>query len=186
MQGHSRQMAHSEECWWNKVYWRRKWQITPVFLTWESQVKYVKAKRCDTRSLGPKLEGIQYATGEEQLPLVPKWMKQIGQSKNDPQSWMCPLVKVKSNVVRNILHRNLECYGGVCVCVCVSVSVMSDSAIPWTVADLVSLSMVFSRQEYWIVLPFPSPGNFPNPGIKPRSPTLQVDSLLSEPPRKPG
>ena len=86
---------------------------------------------------------------------------------------------------------------GVCVCVCVcvcvyvwfvclSVSVMSDSAIPWTVADLVSLSMVFSRQEYWIVLPFPSPGNFPNPGIKPRSPTLQVDSLLSEPPRKPG
>ena len=121
MQGHLRQMAHSEECWWNKVYWRRKWQITPVFLTWESQVKYVKAKRCDTRSLGPKLEGIQYATGEEQLPLAQKWMKQIGQSKNDPQSWMCPLVKVKSDVVRNILHRNLECYRCVCgLCVLVS------------------------------------------------------------------
>ena len=43
----------------------------------------------------------------------------------------------------------------------------------------------FSRQESWSVLPFPSPGDFPNPGIKPRSPAwqiLQADSLLSEPP----
>ena len=40
------------------------------------------------------------------------------------------------------------------------------------------LSMKFSRQEYWSGLPFPSPGNLPNPGIKPRSPTLQVDSLI--------
>ena len=40
----------------------------------------------------------------------------------------------------------------------------------------------FSRQEYWSRLPFPSPGDLPNPGIKPKSPTLQADSLLSEPP----
>ena len=39
------------------------------------------------------------------------------------------------------------------------------------------LSMGFSRQEYWSVLPFPSPGDFPNPGIKSRSPALQADSL---------
>ena len=44
--------------------------------------------------------------------------------------------------------------------------------------------MEFSRQEYWSGLPFPSPGDLPNPGIEPRSPTLQVDSLLSEPPGK--
>ena len=44
-----------------------------------------------------------------------------------------------------------------------------------------SLSMEFSRQEYWSGLPFPSPGELPDPGIKPRSPALQVDSLLSEP-----
>ena len=44
--------------------------------------------------------------------------------------------------------------------------------------------MEFSRQEYWSGLPFPSP-DLPNPGIKPRSPTLQVDSLSSEPPGKP-
>ena len=44
--------------------------------------------------------------------------------------------------------------------------------------------MVFSRPEYWSGSPFPSPGELPNPGIKPRSPTLQVDSLPAEPYRK--
>ena len=42
--------------------------------------------------------------------------------------------------------------------------------------------MGFSRQECWSGLPFPSPGNLPNPGIEPGSPTLQADALLSEPP----
>ena len=44
--------------------------------------------------------------------------------------------------------------------------------------------MGFSRQEYWSGLPYLPPGDLPNPGIKPRSPTLQVDSLLSETPGK--
>ena len=43
----------------------------------------------------------------------------------------------------------------------------------------------FSRQEYWNGLPCLPPGDLPNPGIKPRSPKLQADSLLSEPPGKP-
>ena len=43
----------------------------------------------------------------------------------------------------------------------------------------------FSRQEYWSGLPFPSPGDLPNPGIEPRSPTLQADALTSAPPGKP-
>ena len=55
----------------------------------------------------------------------------------------------------------------------------------WTVARQAPLSMDFSRQEYWSGLPFPSPGNLPDPGIKPRSPVLQADSLPSEPPGKP-
>ena len=46
-------------------------------------------------------------------------------------------------------------------------------------------SMEFSRSEYWSGQPFPSPGDLPNPGIKPRSPTLQEDSLPAEPPGKP-
>ena len=45
--------------------------------------------------------------------------------------------------------------------------------------------MEFIRQEYWSELPFPCPGDLPHPGIKPRSPTLQADSLPSEPPREP-
>ena len=44
--------------------------------------------------------------------------------------------------------------------------------------------MGFSRQEYWSGLPFPSPGDLPDPGIDPRSPTLQADSLPAEPPGK--
>jgi len=48
------------------------------------------------------------------------------------------------------------------------------------------MSMGFSRQEYWSGLPFPSPGDLPNPGIEPRSPALQADVLTPEPPGKPG
>ena len=53
---------------------------------------------------------------------------------------------------------------------------------PWTVAYQASPSMGFSRQEYQSGLPFPSPGDLPDPGIKPRSPELQADALPSEPP----
>ena len=55
---------------------------------------------------------------------------------------------------------------------------------PWTVALQAPLSMEFSRQDYWGGLPFPSPEDLPDPGIKPRSPALQADTLLSEPPGK--
>ena len=58
-------------------------------------------------------------------------------------------------------------------------------AILWTVALQAPLSMGFSRQEYRTGLPFPPPGDLPNPGIEPRSPTLQADSLAAEPPGKP-
>ena len=50
-------------------------------------------------------------------------------------------------------------------------------ANPWTVAHQAPLSMVFSRQEYWSWLPFSSSGDLPDPGIEPRSPGLQADSL---------
>ena len=89
----------------------------------------------------------------------------------------------------------------VCVCVCVCVynillpkggtsrwvsevkllSCVRLFAIPWTVAYQAPLSIGFSRQECWSGLPFPSPGDLPNPGIEPRSPALQADALPSEP-----
>ena len=56
-------------------------------------------------------------------------------------------------------------------------------ATPWT-AYQAPPSMGFSRQECWSGLPFPSPGDLPNPGIKPRSPALWADALTSEPPGK--
>ena len=52
----------------------------------------------------------------------------------------------------------------------------------WTIARQAPLSMEFSRQEYWSGLPFPSPGDVPDPGIEPGSPALQAASLPSEPP----
>ena len=65
-------------------------------------------------------------------------------------------------------------------------SVMSDSfVIPWTVAHQVSLSTVFSKQEYWRGLPFASPRDLSDLGIKAGSPALQADSLQSEPPGRP-
>ena len=57
---------------------------------------------------------------------------------------------------------------------------MSDSCDSRTVACWAPLSMEFSRQEYWSGLPFPSPRDLPDPGIKPRSPALQADSLPTE------
>ena len=52
-------------------------------------------------------------------------------------------------------------------------------ATPWTVAYQASPSMGFSRQEYWSGLPFPSPGDLPDPGIEPRFPALEADALTS-------
>ena len=58
-------------------------------------------------------------------------------------------------------------------------------ATPWTVARQPLLSMGFPRQEYWTKLPFPSPGDFPDPGIKPTSPALAGGFCTPEPLGKP-
>ena len=57
-------------------------------------------------------------------------------------------------------------------------------AILWIAAHQAPLSMGFSRQECWSGLPFPFPGDLPDPGMEPRSPALQADSLPTEPPRE--
>ena len=54
---------------------------------------------------------------------------------------------------------------------------------PWTIVHYSPLPMGFSRQEYWSALLFPPPGDLPDPGIKPRSPALQADSLSHEHPK---
>ena len=65
----------------------------------------------------------------------------------------------------------------VCVCACAVFSHVWLFATPWTVAHQVLLSMKFSRQEYWSGLPFPPPGDLPNPVIESPSLALWADSL---------
>ena len=72
-----------------------------------------------------------------------------------------------------------------CACVLSRVPLF---AIPWTIPHQAPLSMGFSRQEFWSGLLFPSPGSFPDPGIKPmspESPTLAGGFFTTEPPGKP-
>ena len=72
-----------------------------------------------------------------------------------------------------------------CAVLCLVTGHVQLFVTPWTVARQASLSMEFSRQEYWSGLPCPTPGDLPNSRIKQRSPALQVDSLPSKPPGKP-
>ena len=81
--------------------------------------------------------------------------------------------KTRSNIVTNSIKWKW------------SRSVVSDSATPWTTAYQAPPSTGFSKQEYWSGLPFPSPGDLPNPGIEPGFPAFQADALTSEPPGKP-
>ena len=67
---------------------------------------------------------------------------------------------------------------------CYSLSHVQLFVTPWTAAHQDPLSLEFSRQEYWCGLLFPSPGDPPNPGIEPRPPALEADSLWSERPGK--
>ena len=68
---------------------------------------------------------------------------------------------------------------------CQSLSRVQLFVTPWTVACQSPLSIRFSRQGYWSGLPFPFPGDLPDPGIEPGSPALQAGSLPPEPPGKP-
>ena len=67
------------------------------------------------------------------------------------------------------------------MCMCRSLSGVLLFAIPWTIVPQASLFTEFSRQEYWSGWPLPSLGDLPDPGIDPRSPALQEDSLPFEP-----
>ena len=65
---------------------------------------------------------------------------------------------------------------------CAELLSCANSVTSWIIARQAPLSMGFSRQKYWSGLPFPSPGDLPDAGVEPRSPTLQADALTSEPP----
>ena len=73
-----------------------------------------------------------------------------------------------------LLFYSILMFGGLVAKLCPTL------ATPWTVACQAPLSMGFSRQDYWSGLPFPSPGDLPNPEIEPGSPALQAKSLPTE------
>ena len=93
------------------------------------------------------------------------------------------LIKIRDEKPKKITSFLIPYLGSVNLVL--SHSVVSDSLRPHELAHQAPLSMGFSRQEYWSGLPCPPPRDPPNPGIELRSPTLQADSLPSEPPGKP-
>ena len=101
-------------------------------------------------------------------------------AKKEKIGWMttCAIVFFGPSVV--LLHLIRACFISI-GSGHISCSVMSNSAIPWTIAHQAPLSMEFSRQEYWSEERFSSPGDLADPGFKPGSPELLADSLLSEP-----
>ena len=83
--------------------WSMKGQPTPVFLPRQPYGQYEKAKKYDCQR-PPRLEGVQYAAGEEQRAntiIAPVRMKWVGRSRKDAQVWMCVVVKVKSDTAKN-------------------------------------------------------------------------------------
>ena len=79
-------------------------------------------------------------------------------------------------------RRAHKCIKSVCL---LSRAVVSDSVIPWTVACQIPLAMGFSRKEYWSGLPFPPPGDLPEPGIEPACPAFSGRFFTTVTPGKP-
>ena len=105
MQGHLKWTGHSGEFWQSMVHWKREWQATPVFLLREPHEHewYEKAKHMTLEDEPSRSEGIQYATGEEWRAITYSSRRNEGlhQSRKDAQLWMCLVVKVKSDAVKN-------------------------------------------------------------------------------------
>ena len=108
-------------------------------------------------------------------------------SNSRPLNQQCHLTILSSVVPFSSCPQYFPVY----ICVCIKSSQMKSLsrvrlfATPWTIGYQAPPSMGLSRQEHWSGLPFPSPGDLPDPGIEPGSPALQADALTSEPPGKP-
>ena len=114
------------------------------------------------------------------VPLYKEWQRFLSTQKNLYYSFLLVYTARPYFLCFFFLLAN-----GLCVCVCAQLLQLCPTLCdPWTVACQVPLFMEFSRQEYYSGQPFPSPWDFPDTVIKPRSPALQVDSLPSETPGK--
>ena len=154
-----RSKRHRFNPWLGKIPWSRKWQPTPVFLP---------GKFHGQRSLvGYNLRGCKELDTTEHAShpntfFKPEIWDKLKMTSIYKVSTMCPKWK-KVKFLNSVWLFET----------------------PWTVAYQAPSSMGFSRQKYWIGLPFPSPADLPDPGIEPGSSALQADALTSEPPGKP-
>ena len=186
----------------DKICFRVEWNGNPLqYSCLENPMNNKKSQKdMISEDEPPRLEGVQYATGEKQRANTnsSRKMKQLGQSRNDAQLWMHLVVKVqrckeqyfigiwnlrntnqgKLDVVKQeMARRNINILG-------ISelkwtgmknqseVSHVRLFATPWTVACQGLQSIGLSRQEYWGGLLFSSPEDLLNPGIEPSSSTL--------------
>ena len=194
--------------WVGKIPWRRKWQPSPVFLPGKSHGQRSLAGyspwSCKELDMTNKLththtEGFPSGASGKELPCQSRrhetWVRSLGQE--DPLEKGMQLTSVFFSIPRtdepvrlpsielqwvkqdwsNLAHM---CIHRAQVSKYLSFSNARLFAIPQTAAHQSPLSLRFSRQGYWNGLPFPYPGDLPDPGIEPRSPALQADSLLTE------
>ena len=133
--------------------------------------------------------GSHLAWVEVAVATISAWCQYLWWAYVPDKTWARPRVKYQcqesfraSTVAGEIHFQPLSCYGWKWKW---SHSGVWLFATPWTVAYQTPPSIRFSRQECWSGLPFPSPGDLPDPGIEPGSPALQADALPSEPPGKP-
>ena len=151
--------------WVGKIPWRRKWPPTPAFLPGEPHGQ---------RSLA----GYGRWGRKEQDATDCAWAQQTVGANGPPDTMTGTCTSCHpapfSSACR--VWHSLLCFLPLVslIVLLLSRSVVSDSAAPWTVARQAALSMGFSKQKYWSGLPCPPPGDLPNPGVKARSPALQV------------
>ena len=148
--------------WVGKIPWKRKWQPIPVFLLgeshgWRSLVGHSPRGRKESDMAEPlHFKGTFHA---KMGTIKDRNSMDLTEAEDTKKRWQEYTEKKKEKVK--------------------SLSRVQLFATPQTLACQAPQSMEFSRQGYWSGLPFLSPGDLPNPGIEPRSPTLQADSLPS-------
>ena len=143
-------------------------ECLPNLGTWiQSLVQEDSSCHVATKAHVPQLLSLCAATTEVHMPTACALQKE---SRLSEQPVHCNGQRARSLQLEKLKVKSLSC--------------VQLFATPWTVAYQAPQSMEFSRQEYWRGLPFPSPGDLPNPGIEARSPSLQADALPSEPPGK--
>ena len=191
--------------WVRKIPWRRKWQSTPILLLgkfhgrrslvgyrpcsreevrhdWATSLSFFHTDLCwqSDGSLFKLLSRFVITFLPRNKHLLISWLQ-------SPSAVILEPPEIKPVTVSTFLQylpwsdgtrrHDLRCLN----CEVKLLSCVWLFATLWTVACQAPPSMGFSRQEYWSGLPFPSPGDLPNPGIEPGSPALQADSLPSEP-----